>query len=60
MLHLENSKMPGDFNKVVHLNLLHPFHFQPDFYQLQNYFMHQFKRKTFQYGRKYNPTICCA
>ena len=60
MLHLENSKMPGDFNKIVHLNPFHLFHFQPDSYQLQIILCTNLKEKHFSMGENTTPTICCA
>jgi hypothetical protein len=60
MLHLENSKMPGNFNKTVHLNFLHPFHFQPKSYQLQIILCNNLKEKHFSMVENTTPTICCA
>ena len=50
MLDWENSKMPGDFTKIVHLNLFHPINFQPDSYQLQIILHTILKEKHFSMG----------
>lgn len=60
MIHLENSKMPEDVNKIIHLNLLHPFHFQPDSYQLQIILCTNLKEKHFSMVENTIPTICLA
>jgi len=54
--------MPGDFNKTVHLNPFHLFHFQPDSYQLQIILCTNLhvKEKHFSMVENTTPTICCA
>jgi len=52
--------MPGDINKIEHLNLLHPFHFQPNSYQLQIILYTNLKEKHFSMVENTTPTICCA
>jgi aromatic ring-opening dioxygenase LigB subunit len=60
MLNTQYSKMPGDFNKIVPLNLFLPFHFQPDSYQQQIILCTNLKEKHFSMGEYKTPTICYA